>query len=118
MSMETPENDEEKRDRLFGLVFRDGKNKLYKQDLIMRKKGELVYNSIATYMSPNSAVIDSRAYEILRKKCGDNINKLNLYLKAILYFEINHSDDSGRHRKRLPIEKEIITLLEEEGYFV
>ena len=116
MKQGPPESDEVKRDRLFGLVFREGKNKLYKQDLNMKEYGKPIQNPIATWMSADSAAIDSRAYEILKKECGANTHKLNSYLRAILDFEINHSDNPQRHNELLPIEEEIFVLLEKNGY--
>jgi len=94
-------------------VFTDGKNKLYKQDLT----DFVGNNSVATWNSSNSAKIDSRAYDILKNKFGNNKNKLDKYLKAILDFEINHSNNQLRHEKRLPIEEKILTILKESGYF-
>ncbi|OGI73840.1 hypothetical protein A3D42_01310 [Candidatus Nomurabacteria bacterium RIFCSPHIGHO2_02_FULL_41_18] len=101
------------------LVFVDGKNRLYKREIgEMMENGDITKNNIAMWAGENEAIIDSRAYEVLKKKCGNDIKKLKSYLKAILDFELTHSDNPERHKNRLPIEKEILVLLEEGGYFI
>ena len=110
--------DQERRERMSGLVFKNGQNKLYRKSFeIHNPDGTTDNNPVATWMSSTSAAIDPRAYDILEKVCRDS-NKLNSYLKAILDFELNHSDNIERHKNRPPIEEEILTVLKKHGYFL
>ncbi len=101
-------------------VFTEGGKGLYVGSLygLMRDKktGEIENNPVATWAS-GGAVIDTRAYRILRDYCGSDKQKLDAYLKAVLDFETKHSDDHEHHDKRLPAEEEILSVLKNHGYF-
>ncbi|MEK7603514.1 MAG: hypothetical protein AAB461_00125 [Patescibacteria group bacterium] len=102
------------------LVFELGGDKLYVQNLENRmvdRNGQEVKSSVATYGGPHTAIIDRRAYEMLKQHCGENKVKFDSYLEAIMYFEIHHSDDEERHQNREPVEEEILDVLKEQGYF-
>ena len=103
----------------YQIVFSDGKNKLFKQNIagqVLEQTGERVESVVAIRAGQSAAVIDTRAYETLKRKCAGDETRFQSYLKAILDFEINHSDDPVRHENRLPIELEIMELLKQEGY--
>lgn len=108
---------EESSDGIVKVYENDGK-KLFMEDLTNRlfENGVAVDKPVATWGSPESAVIDKRVFEILKEECGDDIGKLNSYLDAILNFEINFSDNAERHLNRLPIEAEILEILKKRGY--
>ena len=98
------------------LVFADGNKRLHMQDL--RARGVSSPNPVAMWAGVNEAVIDTRAYEILKKECGTDREKLESYLRAILNFELQSSGDFERHENRTPVEKEILTILKDRGYFI
>lgn len=72
---------------------------------------------VATWGGENAAIIDGLAFDVLERYCGDDTEKFKSYLRAITEFEILHSDSKERHEKRLPIEEEILQILEQSGYF-
>ena len=102
------------------LVFESGEDQLYVQNLEHRMfdgNGHEVKSPVAMPGGLHAAIIDQRAYEMLKQNCGEDKEKFDSYLKAILYFEIHHSDDEERHQNREPIEEEILDVLRAMGYF-
>lgn len=114
-------NSKEKIQPEYALVFENKGKKLFVQDLsekmFDRETGNHVQSPVATWGGESAAIIDRRAYEILRTVCLNDQEKLNKYLNVILEFEINHSNDQSRHENRLPIEQEILDILQQGGYF-
>ena len=93
----------------------DGTTLYAQDDLASRMTGNRY--PVATWGSKNSAIMDGRAFDMLRKACGDDRTRFENYLRAITDFEIAHSDDKERHEHRTPVEQEILDALTREGYF-
>ena len=90
-----------------------GDYKLYIDPELSKKMN----HPVATYGSDDSAILDGKAFDILAEHAIGDKSKLEEYLRVLTEFEINYSDNEERHQNRTPIEKEILDIMKEGGYF-